>query len=97
MLVQGLMMYRLWVFHLICGNEGPGECCLRAQGRARWPTHCCSVNPCPPTTTTTTTLPLRLLHILLLSQEHKDYFQAANPQKSGKLQPCMPLKAFMTF
>ena len=39
-------MYSLWVFHLIWGSEGPGECCcLRAQGRAGWPTHCCAVNP----------------------------------------------------
>lgn len=57
--------------------------------------HCCSVNPhlfnTPPPR-----LP-HLLHIRLLSQEHKDYFQAVNPQRSGKLQPCTPLKAFMTF
>lgn len=38
-------VYGLWVFHLIWGSDGPGECCLRAQGRARWPTHGCSVNP----------------------------------------------------
>lgn len=39
------MMYRLWVFHLIWRSKGPGKCCFRAQGRARWPTHRCSVNP----------------------------------------------------
>lgn len=80
--------YRLWVFHLIWGSKGLGECCLRAQGRVRWPTHHCSVNSRSPTL---------VLHTLLLSQEHKGYFQAANPQQSGKLQPCMPLKASMTF
>lgn len=72
-------MYILWVFHLICGKQagGPAECCLRAQGGPRTAAAPLTRIPSTPPPGRSASRQFRCC-----LRKHKDYFQAANPQKS---------------